>query len=38
MRKYRIRKGSFLDNALPILVVLVVVIMAGVGNHFIDGI
>lgn len=38
MKKYRIRKGSLLDNALPFLVVLAVVIMAGIGNHFVDGI
>jgi len=38
MKRYRIRKGSFLDNALPFVILLTLVIMAGLGNHYIDGI
>jgi len=42
MRKYRIRENSILDNlikALPAAVILtLVIVMAGLGNHFIDGI
>lgn len=39
--KYRIRKGSILDeliNAIPAALILsLLVIIAGIGNHFIDG-
>ena len=38
MKRYRIRKGSLLDNLLPVLVLAAIVIMTGLGNHFIDGI
>lgn len=38
MKKYRIRKGSLLDKALPVLVLAALVIIAGLGNHFIDSI
>ena len=38
MKKYRIRKGSLLDNLLPVFVLAVVVIVAGLGTHIIDGI
>ena len=42
MRKYRIRDNSILDNlikAIPAAVILtLVIVMAGLGNHFIDGI
>jgi hypothetical protein len=42
MRKYRIRENSILDNlikAIPAAVILtLVIVMAGLGNHFIDGI
>ena len=34
---YRIRKGSFLDIALPIIAMMAVIILTGLGNHFIDG-
>ena len=34
---YRIRKGSFLDITLPIFVMMAVIILTGLGNHFIDG-
>lgn len=37
MTKYRIRKGSPLDKALPFMVMLALIIVAGLGNHFIDG-
>ena len=42
MKKYRVREGSILDElikAVPgILVLTFVIVMAGLGNHFIDGI
>lgn len=34
---YRIRKGSFLDIALPIIAMMAVIVITGLGNHFIDG-
>lgn len=38
---YRIRKGSLLDELIqaipPLIVVTILVILAGLGNHFIDG-
>jgi len=34
---YRIRQGSFLDITLPIITMLAVIILTGLGNHFIDG-
>ena len=37
MKKYRIRKGSIAELALPIIVMLAVIIITGLGNHFIDG-
>lgn len=37
MNKYRIRKGSIAELALPIIVMLAVIIITGLGNHFIDG-
>ena len=38
MKKYRIRKGSIMESLLPALVLLMVVLVTGLGNHFIDGI
>lgn len=42
MKKYRIRSGSILDeliNAIPATVILtILVVMTGLGTHFIDGI
>ena len=38
MKKYRIRKGSIADMALPVMVMLAVIVIAGLGNHYIDGI
>lgn len=37
MKKYRIRKGSIAEMALPIMVMLAVIVVTGLGNHFIDG-
>lgn len=37
MKKYRIRKGSIAEMALPIMVMLAVIVITGLGNHFIDG-
>ncbi len=37
MKKYRIRKGSPLDKALPFVIILGLIIIAGLGNHYIDG-
>jgi hypothetical protein len=37
MKKYRIRKGSIAELALPIMVMMAVIVVTGLGNHFIDG-
>ena len=37
MKKYRIRKGSIAELTLPIMVMLAVIVVTGLGNHFIDG-
>lgn len=41
MKKYRIRENSILDNlikAIPGAIILtLIVVIAGLGNHFIDG-
>jgi len=37
MKKYRIREGSLADSLLPIMVLAMVIILTGLGNHFIDG-
>ena len=37
MKKYRIKKGSIAEIALPIMVMLAVIVVTGLGNHFIDG-
>ena len=38
MKSYRIRKGSFLATFLPLLGLMAMMILTGLGNHFIDGI
>lgn len=38
MRHYRIRQGSPLHIALMILLALTLIMLPGLGNHFIDGI
>ena len=35
--RYRIRKGSFLDNVLSLLAIMAMIAITGLGNHFIDG-
>ena len=37
MKKYRVRKGSLLDEALMPVIMVLVIIMASLGNHIIDG-
>ena len=41
MKKYHVREGSILDElikAIPaVLVLTAVILIAGLGNHFIDG-
>lgn len=38
MKRYRIRKNSFLWYAQPWAVFILMVLAMGLGNHFIDGI
>lgn len=37
MKKYRIRKGSIAELALPIMVMLAMIVITGLGNYYIDG-
>lgn len=37
MKHYRIRRGSPLHVALMILLALTLIVLPGLGNHFIDG-
>lgn len=37
MKKYKIRQNSIAELAVPILALLAVIILTGLGNHFIDG-
>ena len=37
MKRYRVRKGSPLHVALMILLALALIVIPGLGNHFIDG-
>jgi len=38
MKKYRIRKGSFIDTMIPFMVMAIVICVMGFGTHIIDGI
>lgn len=38
MKRYRIRSGSLMETLLPMLVMALVIVLTGLGNHFIDGI
>ena len=38
MTKYRIRPGSPLHIAIMVMLALALIILPGLGNHFIDGI
>ena len=38
MKKYRIRKGSFIDMMIPVMVLAIVIFVMGIGTHMIDGI
>jgi hypothetical protein len=38
MKKYRIREGSPAETLLGILVLTMLIVISGLGNHFIDGI
>lgn len=37
MKRYRIREGSIMETLLPMLALLAMVLVTGLGNHFIDG-
>lgn len=37
-KKYRIREGSFLWYAVPIMTIMMLIVITGLGNHYIDGI
>ena len=38
MKRYRIRKGSPMETILPMLALIAVFLVMGLGGHFIDGI
>ena len=37
MKKYRVREGSLLAAIPPLAVLTTLILLSGLGNHFIDG-
>ena len=37
MKRYRVKNGSILEGFIGMMAIIAVVVVAGLGNHFIDG-